>query len=604
MNFQKMTPQKQRIDMFPLRSSRFPGFPLRTGILVLIMASLLALAMLSSFTPAAFGYEDEELAFLALINNHRQVNGLAPLTISPSLYNASEGHSYDMGVRNYFAHNTPEGITPWDRIRAAGYGYNTYLGENIAAGYVSAQSVFDAWLNSPGHNANMLSPNFRAVGIGRYYVPGSHYGYYWTTDFGGVSEDNSPPSVSITYPGGSSTGGIVVFTAGASDNAGILKVELYIDNLLVATDNAAPFNYVWDTRSISGSHTLKAKAFDTAGFTSEASKSVTVSNVPPTTRSFFTWYDFGQATTGLWFLDSAAGYEPRQEWYSRAGNWEWGRSKATVLDQDGDGMSEPVVFYDYGNANTGLFLFDPDTDYEPQRLWLSGAGGWEWGRTKVVTATDQIGDGITELAIMYDYGNDNTGLFIYDAGSGSMQRVWLSGWGNWSWSRSRIMTAADYDGDGETEIAVFYDYGNASCGIWLFEPGSWNAPHLVWFSAGWEYSRSKITVADQNSDGKAEIAVWYDYGNFTTGLWVFNPLTWSAPQRPWLSNAGGWEWARSKIVTATDQNGDGRTELVILYDYGNSNTGLILLDPASGYSFNRVWLSGAGGWDWSRSKPI
>lgn len=64
------------------------------------------------------------------------------------------------------------------------YFSNTYSAENIAYGYHSADTVFEAWRLSPGHNVNMLSPNYRAIGIGLAYsatgVP------YWTTNFGGV----------------------------------------------------------------------------------------------------------------------------------------------------------------------------------------------------------------------------------------------------------------------------------------------------------------------------------------------------------------------------------------------------------------------------------
>ena len=92
-----------------------------------------------------------------------------------------------MAQNAYFAHD--DLTRTWvDRIRDCGYGYNTWLGENIAAGFSTAQSVFDAWRNSPGHNANMLGANYTAIGIGRSYLAGSPYGWYWTTDFGGVSD--------------------------------------------------------------------------------------------------------------------------------------------------------------------------------------------------------------------------------------------------------------------------------------------------------------------------------------------------------------------------------------------------------------------------------
>jgi hypothetical protein len=95
-----------------------------------------------------------------------------------------------MAANSYFAHDdTPINRTWIQRIRDCGYGYNTSLGENIAAGMSTATDAFTAWKNSPGHNANMLGANYTAIGVGRAYVAGSSYGWYWTTDFGGVADD-------------------------------------------------------------------------------------------------------------------------------------------------------------------------------------------------------------------------------------------------------------------------------------------------------------------------------------------------------------------------------------------------------------------------------
>ena len=117
----------------------------------------------------------EERAFLVLINNYRAQSGLGPLTLSYGLTKASAWKSADMATNAYFPH---DGLTrTWvERIRDCGYGYNTYLGENIAAGYSTAQAVFDAWRKSPGHNANMLGANYTPIVIGRYVLAGSPYG--------------------------------------------------------------------------------------------------------------------------------------------------------------------------------------------------------------------------------------------------------------------------------------------------------------------------------------------------------------------------------------------------------------------------------------------
>jgi hypothetical protein len=138
--------------------------------------------------------DSEEQLFLTLINNYRQQNGLSTLTSTVTLENAAVWMSGDMGANDYFSHTDSLGRDPWTRICSFGYCYNTWKGENIAAGTSSAQVAFDLWKGSPGHNANMLGGNYNVIGIGRVYTAGSPYGWYWTTDFGGFV----PPSPTAT----------------------------------------------------------------------------------------------------------------------------------------------------------------------------------------------------------------------------------------------------------------------------------------------------------------------------------------------------------------------------------------------------------------------
>ncbi len=82
--------------------------------------------------------------------------------------------------RNFFAHNTPDGQTPFDRMKAAGISYSS-AGENIAAGQYSPQNVMDSWMNSPGHRKNILNPDFEYIGVG--LARGGSYGIYWAQEF-------------------------------------------------------------------------------------------------------------------------------------------------------------------------------------------------------------------------------------------------------------------------------------------------------------------------------------------------------------------------------------------------------------------------------------
>lgn len=169
----------------------------RLTVLAILAFLLLALLLWSARSDASTAYEAEEFAFLRLINDYRQENGLRPLVLSDTLTVAAERHSQDMARYDFFAHNTaqssfyPTGSRPWDRMEAEGYTYNTAKGENLAVGYETAAQAMTAWQESPSHNAAMLEDDYKVVGISRLNVPGSTHGWYWTTDFGGEVDPTS-----------------------------------------------------------------------------------------------------------------------------------------------------------------------------------------------------------------------------------------------------------------------------------------------------------------------------------------------------------------------------------------------------------------------------
>jgi len=228
--------------------------------------------------------DDQEVEFLRLINNHRAANGLAALSVSYTLSKAAQWKSEDLGRNAYFAHDDLN--RTWvQRIRDCGYGFNAWLGENIAGGVSNAQAAFDLFKNSPGHNANMLGGNYYAIGIGRAFVAGSPFGWYWTTEFGSHLDswpDSLAPSVSIASPSaGATLTGTVNVQVSTSDNFGVLRVEFYRNTSRVFTSTAPPFSYLWNTTSVSdGTYSLTAKAFDVAGNVgTSAPVSVTVRNL-------------------------------------------------------------------------------------------------------------------------------------------------------------------------------------------------------------------------------------------------------------------------------------------------------------------------------------
>jgi hypothetical protein len=101
---------------------------------------------------------------LNMTNQKRADAGLGPLSLNDELASAATAKASDMFTKDYWAHVAPDGATPWGFIRSAGYEY-IYAGENLARGYTSANDVINAWMASPGHRENMLSPNYKDVGF-------------------------------------------------------------------------------------------------------------------------------------------------------------------------------------------------------------------------------------------------------------------------------------------------------------------------------------------------------------------------------------------------------------------------------------------------------
>lgn len=118
---------------------------------------------------------------ISLTNAERAAAGLRPLAGDPRLASAAQAHSADMVARGFYSHTSPEGGQPWDRAAAAGCTHRG-IGENIACGQRSPAEVVQGWMNSPGHRANILKPDFTHIGIG--FAGGGRRGTYWTQLFG------------------------------------------------------------------------------------------------------------------------------------------------------------------------------------------------------------------------------------------------------------------------------------------------------------------------------------------------------------------------------------------------------------------------------------
>ncbi len=123
--------------------------------------------------------ESAELSMLDLVNHERTSRGLQPLVMDDQIREIARAHSKDMFARGYFSHVTPEGLDPFDRMRAGGIKFFA-AGENLALA-PTLDLAHAGLMNSPGHRANILESSFHRVGIG--VIDGGIYGKMFTQDF-------------------------------------------------------------------------------------------------------------------------------------------------------------------------------------------------------------------------------------------------------------------------------------------------------------------------------------------------------------------------------------------------------------------------------------
>lgn len=147
---------------------------------------------------------------LELTNAERAKAGLSPLKLNSQLVDAAQDHSSDMAYDDFFNHTGVDGSNPSDRVQDTGYQYST-VGENIAAGQRTAAEVVEAWMNSPGHRANILNARYTEIGIGYEFLENDtgsvRYKHYWTQVFGtplnhngGQASNSITPAPEISDP--------------------------------------------------------------------------------------------------------------------------------------------------------------------------------------------------------------------------------------------------------------------------------------------------------------------------------------------------------------------------------------------------------------------
>lgn len=132
---------------------------------------VLAILFLSSFLHTETHPKENLLSdirsgvIIALTNKERKQNNVPTLEENEKLNEAARLKAQDMASKGYFAHYSPEGISPWFWFTQVGYTYQK-AGENLAVNFDDSRTVVDAWMNSPTHKENIVKEGYTQIGIG------------------------------------------------------------------------------------------------------------------------------------------------------------------------------------------------------------------------------------------------------------------------------------------------------------------------------------------------------------------------------------------------------------------------------------------------------
>lgn len=194
--------------LIPHRSNDHHPFSIRPFALASYLTLILLVQLIYNFTKTgetrvlSYATDINQSTIIALSNNQRKANGQTQLKESSTLDQVAALKAADMFKYDYWAHVSPTGVTPWFWYDQVDYKY-IYAGENLARDFDTSSAVVTAWMNSPGHRENLLSPNYTEIGVA--VVNGDLLGHETTLvvqEFGKpqVLAANSPSAAKSSTP--------------------------------------------------------------------------------------------------------------------------------------------------------------------------------------------------------------------------------------------------------------------------------------------------------------------------------------------------------------------------------------------------------------------
>jgi len=164
-----MMTKKIKILFFPCKENDYLPHFLKPKLLsyyfiFLLFLKILTIPLLFFATKTPFFAEISKSLLFEFVNQEREKRGLPPLIENPLLEKSAYFKAKDILEKDYFSHKSPDGLSPWDFFKLAGYEFK-FAGENLAIGFLDTKEVHEALMNSPSHRENILNSNYKEIGI-------------------------------------------------------------------------------------------------------------------------------------------------------------------------------------------------------------------------------------------------------------------------------------------------------------------------------------------------------------------------------------------------------------------------------------------------------
>jgi surface antigen len=272
----------------------------------------------------------------------------------------------------------------------------------------------------------------------------------------------------------------------------------------------------------------------------------------------------------------------------------------SVSDVDNNGKDDVIGAYQYRDENhdpthwMGIWAFKSSgSGFSADKMFTSGS--WSLAKTKFAVG-DVNKDGKDDVIGVYDYGSPNIGVYVFKSDGADMNWARWSTLDYWDFSRSEFV-AGDVNGDGYDDLVGIYDNGG-SISLWVFKSTGSSFTVSKWYtSGGWDIKRSKFLVGDVDGDGRDDVIAVYDYGDNTIGIWAFKS-TGSGFVAKKMYTCDFWTMAKSTFVAA-DVNGDNKDDVVGVYDTGSGFNMWIFKSTGTAMSASKVYKSGS--WNLAKS---